>query len=133
HVLQRLRAVGGKGDACLEGGGCQVLGFERVARFAVPDQDRHCHTARRGQRRHLHTFLRPGTFHLVAMVLEPDLDLCRRETDEAGQVLALGRRQVLKWLQLLFKPCCALQCDFHAIPTNRGTLCYFFSNLGPRA
>lgn len=48
HVLQRLRAVGRKGDARLESGGCQVLGFERVARFAVPDQNGYGHPARRG-------------------------------------------------------------------------------------
>ena len=44
--------------------------------------------------RHLHTFLGPGALHLVAVVLEPDLHLRGRQADKAGQVLALGRRQV---------------------------------------
>ena len=46
-----------------------------------------------------HGLLLGLTFALVAMVLEPDLDLRRRQVDETGQVFAFRRRQVFLLLE----------------------------------
>lgn len=42
----------------------------------------------------LDVFLVPGPFGLVAVILEPDLDLRRGQVDEVGQMLPFGGRQV---------------------------------------
>jgi hypothetical protein len=42
----------------------------------------------------LDVFLVPGPFGLVAVILEPDLDLRRGQVDEVGQMLTFGGRQV---------------------------------------
>ena len=41
--------------------------------------------------------------HLVPSILEPDLDLLRTELEAAGQLVALGRRQVALTFETLFQ------------------------------
>lgn len=65
----------------------------------VSDQNRDGHSAGRCQRlmmlQILHdVFLVPGPFGLVAVILEPDLDLRRGQVDDVGQMLPFGGRQV---------------------------------------
>src|SRR6218665_193076 len=40
---------------------------------------------------------------LVAVVLEPDLDLGRRQTDTTGQLVSLGRREIALLLESFFE------------------------------
>lgn len=77
------------------------------AGLSVANKHRNSHSARRvevvaGGHRHGEavrksrriTFLTLRPLRLVAVVLEPDLDLRRRQPNETGQVLALGGGQV---------------------------------------
>lgn len=72
----------------------QVLHYDPLALHPVPHQDRDGDPAARQQLQRLQAALRPGSLHLVAVVLEPDLHLVRGEADQPGQVLPLRGGQV---------------------------------------
>lgn len=100
------RRAGGWGRAALVlgGGRAQIAG---AARLPVAHQHRDHHAAQQarcgaqlGGGCQVRRLRRPWpsrgarALQLVAMVLEPDFDLCGREAKQARQLLALGRRQV---------------------------------------
>jgi len=79
------------------GGGVAARGAAAAAgaaRLAVADQHGHGDAPRRRQRSQVESALLAGLLQLVAVVLEPDLHLRRRQAQDAGEVLALRRRQV---------------------------------------
>ena len=84
-----------------------VLGFHHTVHaaqgltgFAVPHQNRHGHSSRRGQGVQFESFLLSCPFKLVPVVLEPNFDLGWSESDNTGQVFSLWRWEV----PLLSKP-----------------------------
>lgn len=66
------------------------------ARPPIPDQHWHGHPSRRRQTpsQLMSAFLLHRSLGLVPVVLEPDLHLCRRQSDQAGQVFSLRCGQV---------------------------------------
>ena len=66
----------------------------RLTRLAVSHEHRHGDATGRRQRRHVEPLLLTRLLQLVAVVLEPDLNLRRRQAQDARQVFALRRRQV---------------------------------------
>ena len=65
-----------------------------AAGLPVADEDRNGDPARSRQRGEVEPALLARLLQLVAVVLEPDLHLGRRQAQYAGQMFALGRRQV---------------------------------------
>lgn len=72
----------------------QVLRCDSVAGLPVPHQDRDGYPAGREQLQRLQAVLSTGPFHLIAVVLEPDLHLVRGEANQPRQVLSFRRGQV---------------------------------------
>lgn len=68
-----------------------------MKRFPISDQNRNDDPAQHRGLRYLHVLqhaFSPASLHLVAVVLEPDLDLGRGQAEEPGQLLPLRAGQV---------------------------------------